>query len=763
MNWVILFLVKKKMGCGNSKADKNEALRLCKERRRFIKQAIDSRYALAAAHVSYIQSLRNIGVALRRFAEAEILIESSLSTSATELDKTPSHSSYPSPSPSHLGAEVSDSPLNNESPILPGTANLSYMKAGSSASVTVKVNPSNDNFVEDESLAMAMAMPPPPPPPFESGSWDFFDPVDDCESFRFVGNNEVDVDFEDLRGWRECRNKGIDHGGLDEINELNEGTLWPESGRNVVKMSNRSATSNYSRGSSMEHDVFLIGLGGGNAGTRQTDDKEVRLLGVEHNVNGPGETLVGKVALEQSSSEREKAAADKDLSAEREDPSEFITHRAKDFLSSIKDIEHRFFRATEAGREVSRMLESNKIGVGYSEAEGGSSAFLAAFQLVCCRGKTAFVSHEPVHVTKVIHWKRSASLRSSSSRNPLATASKDDANDSESDFIEEFCMIAGSHLSTLDRLYAWERKLYDEVKASESIRKGYDRKCDLLRHQFAKDLSTQVIDKTRAVVKDLHSRIRVALHSVNTISKRIEKMRDEELQPQLVELIQGLHRMWKAMLECHHSQYITISLAYHSRNPTGAPQGDTRRQIMAQLQQEIECFGVSFTDWVNSHASYLEALNGWLQNCIIEPQERSKNRNPFSPHRYLGFGPPIFVLCREWSAGIKALPAEELSVAIKAFLSDLCLLMDQQVEQLQKKEKSVDANNGESESKDGVNTLTVGDTNDDISSNLCCIQTSLTRVLDRLKIFAEASLKMYENVLQKSEAARIAYLKLQAN
>lgn len=176
------------MGSGSSKADKNEALRLCKERRRFIKQAIDSRYALAAAHVSYVQSLRNIGIALRRFAEAEVLIESSLLTSATELDKTPSHSSYPSPSPSHLGADVSDSPLENESPISPVTTNLSYMRAGNSAALTVKVNPNNGGgCLEDESLAMAMAMPPPPPPPFESGSWDFFDPVDDSESFRFMG------------------------------------------------------------------------------------------------------------------------------------------------------------------------------------------------------------------------------------------------------------------------------------------------------------------------------------------------------------------------------------------------------------------------------------------------------------------------------------------------------------------------------------------------------------------------------------------------
>jgi hypothetical protein len=47
--------------------------------------------------------------------------------------------------------------------------------------------------------------------------------------------------------------------------------------------------------------------------------------------------------------------------AETEDPSEFITHRAKDFVSSMKDIETRFIRAAEAGNEVSRMLETKKI------------------------------------------------------------------------------------------------------------------------------------------------------------------------------------------------------------------------------------------------------------------------------------------------------------------------------------------------------------------------------------------------------------------
>lgn len=77
------------------------------------------------------------------------------------------------------------------------------------------------------------------------------------------------------------------------------------------------------------------------------------------------------------------------------------------------------------------------------------------------------------------------------------------------------------------------------MQASEALRRAYDHTCRQLRHQFEKNLSSQVTDKTRAVAKDLHSQMSVALQSVNSISKKIEKMRDEELHPQLVELMQG--------------------------------------------------------------------------------------------------------------------------------------------------------------------------------------------------------------------------------
>ncbi|XP_022943262.1 nitrate regulatory gene2 protein-like [Cucurbita moschata] len=706
------------MGGSNSKIENNEALRLCKERKRFIKQAIDSRYALAAAHVCYVESLKNVGVSLRRYAEAEVLIESSMSSSATELDKTPSHSSYPSPCPSQT-ADVSESPLQ-ESPISPPIATISYMVAGSNPPLTVKVQPSSHSYAYEESVASPFSpLPRPPPPPHESGSsWDYFDTHDEIESFRFMGTGGgMDVNFEDERMWKQFKGEMA-----DAKDEFQEATAKPETELNGNENGGHMSPS----GPVEEQNLEMA----------RQEDKELNSA-----------SLSSKVLLEQSGS-RGSIRLEKSLCTEQEDPSEFITHRAKDFLSSIKEIEHRFQRASESGREISRMLEANKIRVGYLEANGNVSGLafldpLRRLRLVCCPAKPALFSDEP-HKTKVITWKRSTSSRSSSSRNPLA--GKDDADDSASEFVEEFCMISGSHSSTLDRLYAWERKLYDEVKASESIQKEYDRKCDQLRYLFAKDYSTQVIDKTRAVVKDLHSRIRVAIYSVDSISKRIEKMRDEEMQPQLIELIQGLIRMWKAMLECHHAQYITISLAYHSKSATmGTPRADVQRQITVQLQQEIESFGLSFANWINSLASYVGALNGWLQHCIS--RERSKSRRPFSPRRAIA--PPIFILCRDWFAGIKDLPSNELSDAIRGILGELQCSISQQAE-LQRKQKQL-VEGEEPEGKDEEN-------NDIVSSNLSCIHSSLTKVLDWLTKFSEASLKMYEDIRQKSDAARTAYL-----
>lgn len=77
------------------------------------------------------------------------------------------------------------------------------------------------------------------------------------------------------------------------------------------------------------------------------------------------------------------------------------------------------------------------------------------------------------------------------------------------------------------------------LKASESIRREYDRRCGEVRQRSARELNGRAVDRARAAARDLHSQVRVAINAVDSISGRVEALRDQELLPQLVELIQG--------------------------------------------------------------------------------------------------------------------------------------------------------------------------------------------------------------------------------
>ncbi|KAI4383719.1 hypothetical protein MLD38_009524 [Melastoma candidum] len=137
------------------------------------------------------------------------------------------------------------------------------------------------------------------------------------------------------------------------------------------------------------------------------------------------------------------------------------------------------------------------------------------------------------------------------------------------------------------KLYAWERKLDDEVKASQEIRRDYDAKCKLLR-QLESQKSSSGIAKTRALVKALHSRIKVVIHRIDSISKRIEELRDRELQPQLEESIDWLSRMFEVMSKCHRLQFKMISVAYCNSNTRIATQSESHNQIGVTARERAE-------------------------------------------------------------------------------------------------------------------------------------------------------------------------------
>lgn len=81
--------------------------------------------------------------------------------------------------------------------------------------------------------------------------------------------------------------------------------------------------------------------------------------------------------------------------------------------------------------------------------------------------------------------------------------------------------------------------LFSVHQAGDRTWKTYEKKCSRLSNQDVRGDDELAMDKTRAVVKDLYARILVAIRSAESISKRIEKLRDEELQPQIIELLKG--------------------------------------------------------------------------------------------------------------------------------------------------------------------------------------------------------------------------------
>ncbi|KAK8965851.1 hypothetical protein KSP40_PGU008816 [Platanthera guangdongensis] len=498
------------MGASSSKNDGKKALLLCKERLRFIKQAIDLRYALSAAQLSYTQSLRNMGAALRQFTEAEILVDPSQSNFAPG-QSTP-QSSCPSPSP-FLTPELLGSPHVGvtSSPRLSGA---SYMRAAGSASVKFSVDTSSNHYVDEEGDdSLTFPMPPPPPFPEIDSSWDFFDPIDAVGSIK-IPNCEYAMKqhfgkFAGLRQNVSPREEANASQGKELLTQYNIHSLDVENSsaykatRSMV-VSNSHSMNNYNleRSPELENSKGYCG------------------------VNGSAELVARTLSPELCGSKIEKSERDKQKETEWEDSSKLVSHKAKDFMSSVKEIEHGFIRASESGHEVSRMLETKKIRLSVQSEilRKSSDSFLPVLHLVCCKTDNLSERDTIHHVTKIITWRRSVSSLSSSSRNNLTAASKDDEVENGNDFVEEFSMISGSHSSTLDRLYAWERKLYDELKIRNWIYwKGGDMTGrEGIEHEEGSEMAVEVLVWAGKVGKPSDNCFVWAVTAVNKrISERI--------------------------------------------------------------------------------------------------------------------------------------------------------------------------------------------------------------------------------------------------
>lgn len=703
------------MGCSVSKADNEPVVLMCRERKHFIKQAVDQRYALAAAHVEYIRALGGIGEALTGFAEKETLLlsssvppsppekkssepvvgpEKSSTTSSLHLhsDSHSHHSHSHSGSHSHHSHSHSASPPGSpasplhdyghwESPrSYTSPSRMNYLRSGGTPSRTYEERPFSpervtgdfypgasqsqsqmDNFfgipfgsapapASPPGPSYSPNHPPPPPSPPRNQAWDFFNPFIAVDMYPNYNQSRPSHASE---GSSRDSSRVREEEGIPDLEDEDQG----EDAKTQLQRNKNAA------GKSQATD------------TRSPDPvAETSTRSVAH--PEPEESIEEKVPTngredEGREKENEQTGAlpvdEAAVSGENNDRALFVTQRTRNLLEVIKEIEVQFKRAQDSGKEVSKMLETNKVPY---------------------RPRYTLLKALSARVLNAISWHRAKSSEPSSSERPNSSKQKKYIDDYNNDLDDDSGMVSGSHSSTLDKIYAWEKKLFEEVKAGEMIRIEYDKKCMQLKHHDVKGVDHQLVDTTTTAIKSLQTRIKVAIQVVDSISKRIHKLRDEELRPQLAELIQGFIRMWRVMFDCHQIQNRIISEAkFLGHLAASETLSESHRKATKKLENELRNWQISFRNWIDNQRAYVQALNGWLLKCLhYEPETTADGPIPFSPRR-VG-APPVFIICNDWLHVFEKIPENAVVETIEKFAAEVSKVWEHQDAEHQRRKRA---------------------------------------------------------------------------
>jgi thermostable 8-oxoguanine DNA glycosylase len=77
------------------------------------------------------------------------------------------------------------------------------------------------------------------------------------------------------------------------------------------------------------------------------------------------------------------------------------------------------------------------------------------------------------------------------------------------------------------------------LQTEENMRVQYDKKWEELKVLYERGAEAQKLEAIGICIRNLSTKISVGIQAVNAISRKINKLRDEELLLQTCELIQG--------------------------------------------------------------------------------------------------------------------------------------------------------------------------------------------------------------------------------
>ncbi|MCL7026119.1 hypothetical protein MKW94_001897 [Papaver nudicaule] len=297
-------------------------------------------------------------------------------------------------------------------------------------------------------------------------------------------------------------------------------------------------------------------------------------------------------------------------------------------LHILKQLDDQFLRASQCASDVSKILEANRLHFHSNYADN--------------RGH---IDHSK-RVMQVITWNKSF---------PGLQTADDEKVEKETD---------ETLASVLDKILAWEKKLYDEIKVGEVMKFDYQKKVALLNRQKSRNTSLESLEKTKSAVSHLHTRYIVDMQSLDATVSEIDTLRDEHLYPKLVSLVDGLAKMWETMNHHHRNQWKIVT-DMKSLDISNAPLETTDKhyKCTVQLYEIVEDWYSQLKAVMAHKKEFVKALNSWLKLNLIHVDSSLKEKVSSPPRAR----PPIQSLLLAWQENLEKIPDELGRSAIYSF------------------------------------------------------------------------------------------------
>ncbi|XP_010518090.1 PREDICTED: uncharacterized protein LOC104793437 [Camelina sativa] len=674
------------MGCAASKLDNEDTVRRCKDRRRLMTESVNARHHLAAAHADYCRSLRLTGSALSSFAAGEPLAVSDQTPAVflrTHPPPPPSsqHSSAkfvpPSPAPSSVYTQPPAPPSRSPSvassklpPIVTAPSNrrrkqpqqqqpkLPHILSSPSSSERSNFMPSfyptayqNSTYSATPSQASSVwnweNFYPPSPPDSE-----FFDrkSQERQQQNRYEDDTETERSEHEFFHMKKKKQFESMKGAVEEEEETEREEVQCSEWEDHDYYSTTSSSEAAEEEEEEEEDRESVS----EIGTRSDFGSSVKTSSMRREYHQkPPQAMPQEYGGGVSQEKYGKADDATTSSGSYRGGGEMVV-RHRDLKEIVDAIKENFDKAASAGDQVSQMLHLGRAQLDRSFSQLKKTVIHSSS--VLSNLSSTWTSKPPLEV-----------------KYRLDTTALDQPGGPK------------SLSSSLDRLLAWEKKLYEEVKAREGLKIEHEKKLSKLQSQEYKGENEIKLDKTKGSITRLQSLIIVTSQAVSTTSNAIIRLRDTDLVPQLVELCHGFMYMWKSMHQFHEIQNNIVQQVQGliNRSGKGESTSELHRQATRDLETAVSLWHSSFCRLIKFQRDFIHSVQAWFKLTLLPvcQDDNPSHKEPVDAYAF----------CDEWKLTLDRVPDTVASEAIKSFINVVHVISAKQSEELKIKKRTESA------------------------------------------------------------------------